>query len=114
MGTFDAPRPKRAKAWRSDRPLRNTVLSLETLAELTVLLAQSDPVPAQTLQGAFRAALTEAGALVDPLLAGVADPQARLRLESLQNSIDHSREIVRDDLAPRLGGASGFNAMDGD
>ncbi|HEY9038410.1 MAG TPA: imelysin family protein [Roseovarius sp.] len=114
LGTFDAPHPKRAEAWRSGRPLRNTVLSLEALADLAVILAQSDPVLAETLQGAFRAALTDVAALDDPLLAGVADPQARLRVESLQQSVGRIREIIQTDLAPRLGVASGFNAMDGD
>ncbi len=114
LGTFDAPHPKRAEAWRSGRPLRNVALSLEALADLATILAQHDPSLAQRLQDAFRVAMTDAAALDDPLLAGVADPQKRLRVESLQQSIGYIREIVRDDLGPRLGVAPGFNALDGD
>ncbi|MCQ0094174.1 imelysin family protein [Roseovarius sp. M141] len=114
LGTFDAPHPKRAEAWRSGRPLRNVVLSLETLADLAAILAQRDPALAATLQDAFQVALSDAAALDDPLFAGVADPNGRLRVESLQQSIGHIREVVRDDLGPELGVVSGFNAMDGD
>ncbi len=114
LGTFDAPHPKRAEAWRSGRPLRNVVLSLEALADLAGILAQGDAALAQNLHDAFQAALAQAAALDDPLFAGVADPRARLRVESLQQSIGQIREVVQDDLGPRLGVASGFNAMDGD
>ncbi len=114
LGTFDAPHPKRAEAWRSGRPLRNVVLSLEALADLADILARGDAALAQTLHDAFQAALVQAAQLDDPLFAGVADPQARLRVESLQQSIGQIREIVQNDLGPRLGVVSGFNAMDGD
>ena len=114
LGTFDAPRPARAEAWRSGRSLRNVVLSLMALADLGAILAQHDPALAETLQDDFQAALKDAGALDDPLLAGVADPLKRLRVESLQTSIGHVRDIVEADLGPSLGVASGFNAMDGD
>ncbi|PVA09730.1 peptidase M75 [Pelagivirga sediminicola] len=114
LGTFDAPRPKRAEAWRSGRSLRNVVLSLEALRDLGVLLAAPDAQMADALGTTFDVALGDAEALDDPVFAGVADPVGRLRVESLQQSIGHVREIVRDDLGPALGVASGFNAMDGD
>lgn len=114
LGTFDAPHPKRAEAWRSGRPLRNVVLSLEALGDLADILAQGDDALTQSLQGAFQAALAQARELDDPLFAGVADPQARLRVEALQQSIAKIRDVVQADLGPRLGVVSGFNAMDGD
>lgn len=114
LSTYDKPRPKRAEAWRSGRSLHNVTLSLRALADLGAILAQRDPAVAGELQDAFEFALKDAAALGDPVFAGVADPLKRLRVESLQTSISHVHEIVRDDLGPELGVASGFNAMDGD
>ena len=114
LGTFDKPRPKRAEAWRAGRSLRNVALSLASLDDLAGILSQRDPELQARLQGAFQIAIGDAETLDDPILAGVADPLKRLRVESLQQSIDQVREIVRDDLGPELGVAPGFNAMDGD
>ncbi|WP_138935406.1 imelysin family protein [Roseovarius arcticus] len=114
LGTFDKPRPKRAEAWRAGRSLRNIALSLASLDDLAGILAQRDTELQARLKDAFRIAIADAEALDDPILAGVADPLKRLRVESLQQSINQVREIVRDDLGPELGVAPGFNAMDGD
>ena len=114
LGTFDAPHPARAETWRAGRSLRNVVLSLESLADLGAILAQRDPAVAARLQDAFQAALNDARGLEDPVFAGVADPLARLRVESLQSAITRVRDIVQTDLGPELGVAAGFNAMDGD
>ncbi len=114
LGTFDKPRPKRAEAWRAGRSLRNITLSLTSLDDLSGILAQRDPELTARLQDAFQIAIADAESLDDPILEGVADPLKRLRVESLQQSIDHVREIVRDELGPELGVAPGFNAMDGD
>lgn len=114
LGTFDKPRPKRAEAWRAGRSLRNITLSLASLGDLADILAQRDPELHTRLQGAFQIAMTDAEALDDPILAGVANPLKRLRVESLQQSVELVRRIVRDDLGPELGVATGFNAMDGD
>ena len=114
LGTFDAPHPARAETWRAGRSLRNVVLSLESLADLAAILAQRDPAVADSLQGAFQVALDDAEGLEDPVFAGVSDPLARLRVESLQSAITRVRDIVQTDLGPELGVAAGFNAMDGD
>ncbi|WP_113912428.1 imelysin family protein [Roseovarius dicentrarchi] len=114
LGSFDAPHPKRAEAWRAGRPLRNVALSLEALGDLAAILAQGDPALAEAVQAGFASAVQDAAALDDPLFAGVADPQGRLRVESLQRAINNVRDIVQADLGPHLGVASGFNAMDGD
>jgi len=114
LGTFDQPRPKRAEAWQSGRSLRNVALSLASLGDLAAILAQGDPGLQTRLQDAFSTALAEAKTLDDPVFAGVAMPASRIRVEALQQSIDSVRDIVRDDLGPSLGVASGFNAMDGD
>ena len=53
-------------------------------------------------------------ALDDPIFAGVAFPQPRLKVEILQQSVDTIRTTVRNALGPTLGVAEGFNALDGD
>ena len=114
MGTFDRPRPNRAEAHRSGRSLRNVEASLTALRALALSLAQGSPDLTGDIAAAFDTALGEAAALNDPVFAGVADPQGRLRVEILQQKIDHIREIAATELGPLLGVAAGFNSLDGD
>ena len=110
LGTYGRPRPKRAEAWRSQRSLRHVQLSLEAIQELAALLSGHD----EHLSRLFDLAIERAQKLKDPDLSGVATPQTRFRIEALQQSIDDVHEHVAANLGPRLGVASGFNAMDGD
>lgn len=114
MGTFDKPRPNRAEARRSGRSLRNIQLSLEALNELALLLATDHPHVSDALQSDFDRAAHLANNLDDPVFAGVATPQGRLRVEILQQSIEAIRETAVTELGPLLGVAVGFNALDGD
>jgi len=114
LGTFDKPRPTRAEAWRSGRSARHVVLSLEALDELAVMLTEGAAALNDDLSAAFEKALTQVGTLNDPVFAGVAEPQSRLKVEVVQQSVDAIRHIVRDRLGPKLGVAAGFNALDGD
>lgn len=111
LGTFDRPRPTWAEAYRSDRPLRNVVLSLEALRELSRTLSD-DPIP--VTEAAFADVLDMAAGLDDPRLAGVEDPSERLKIEIVQQRVD----LLQDDVAGEIGGAlgltQGFNAQDGD
>ncbi|MBK1635462.1 imelysin family protein [Rhodovulum adriaticum] len=111
LGTFDRPRPNRAEARRAGRPLRNITLSLTALRDLAMHLANDD---APQTAAAFDRALETAAALDDPLLAGVADPQGRLRVEILQQHVRAARDAARAEIGPRLGVSAGFNALDGD
>lgn len=111
MGRFDAPRPQVAEARRSGRPLRNVILSLEALRDLALALADQ-PVP--ETEAAFATALQTARALDDPLLAGVADPSGRLRVEVLKNRIEETRAAAAQEIGTALGVSVGFNATDGD
>jgi len=52
--------------------------------------------------------------LDDPALAGVAEPQGRLRVEALQQSINDIRSLAAAQLGPTLGISAGFNSLDGD
>lgn len=110
MGRFERPRPKRAEARRSGRSLRHVVLSLEGTRDLVGYLSEGDV----QIDAAFAAAIARAGVLEDPVFAGVADIQGRLRVEVLQQSVEKIRQAIAEDLAARLGIAAGFNALDGD
>jgi predicted lipoprotein len=110
LGTFDRPRPELAEARASGRSLRNVVLSLQGLRDLAVTL---DPESLQTT-AAFDRALTLAANLGNPVFAGVADPQGRLKVEILQQAVRATRDAAIVEIAPSLGVTLGFNSADGD
>jgi predicted lipoprotein len=110
LGSFDKPRPELAEARASGRSLRNVMLSLQALRALAVTL---EPEVPKTL-AAFDHALALAGDLDDPVLARVADPQGRLKVEILQQAIRSTRETAIAEIAPALGVTLGFNSADGD
>ncbi|WP_171177110.1 imelysin family protein [Ruegeria sp. HKCCD8929] len=114
MGTFDRPRPNRAEARRSGRALRHVVLSLTALRDLAALLAADHPDVAAELDAGFAHALDRAEKLNDPTFAGVADPQGRFRVETLQQAINDIRDLTATRLGPTLDVAAGFNSLDGD
>ncbi|WP_435138887.1 imelysin family protein [Pseudopelagicola sp. nBUS_19] len=114
LGTFDRPRPTRSEARRSERSASHVMLSLAALQDLAARLAGDDENMATTLDASFDRAMSQLDDLDDPTFAGVADPQTRLKIEVLQQSIDTIRAVVRDELGPTLGVAAGFNSLDGD
>jgi predicted lipoprotein len=111
LGTFERPRPRRAEARRSGRAQQHVELSLIALNILSIHLGGGD---APRTYAAFEDALDRVRALDDPAFAGVAEPQARLRLESLQRSVRDIQEAAEDEIGARLGISAGFNALDGD
>lgn len=114
LGSFDRPRPNRAEARRSKRSLRHVELSLVALRDLAARLSAGHAEIALDLDASFARAIGKTRAIDDPTLAGVADPQARLRIEALQQSIHDIRAIAATRLGPTLGISAGFNALDGD
>lgn len=114
LGSFDRPRPRRAETYRSGRSLRNVVQVVTSLRELARLLAAGEPNLAKTLDAGFARSLEIAAELDDPVFAGVATPGGRLRVEILQQSIDHIHELALNELGAKLGVRAGFNALDGD
>ena len=110
MGSFDKPRPERAEAIASGRSLRNVALSLKGLRDLALALHPDAP---QT-RAAFDRALRLAADLDDPVLAGVADPQGRLKVEVLQQAVQSAQDAVLAEIGPALGVSTGFNSKDGD
>ena len=111
MGSFDAPKPQVAEARRAGRSLRNVVLSLEALRELARALSDQ-PIP--ETDAAFAQALETAEALDDPVLAGVANPTGRIRVEALQTQVAAIARAAAAEIAPALGVSVGFNSADGD
>lgn len=110
LGSFDKPRPERAEARAAGRSLRNVILSLTGLRDVAMALVPDAP---QT-RAAFDRALALAAGLDDPVFAGVADPQRRLKVEILQQAVQAARLAVETELGPALGVSAGFNAKDGD
>lgn len=110
LGTFDKPRPERAEARASGRSLRNVILSLRALQELSQDLVPVAPATA----AAFDDAIARAEALEDPVFAGVSDPQSRLEIEILAQRVDRIMARALEEVGPALGVDIGFNAADGD
>lgn len=110
LGTFERPFPDRAEAVASGRPVRNLLLSLQSLREMVESLTPDVP---QTM-AAFDHAIALVRDLDDPDLAGVANPQARLRVEIVQQAVAAVRDAALAELGPELDVGIGFNAADGD
>ncbi|MCV2894243.1 imelysin family protein [Lentibacter sp. XHP0401] len=114
LGTFERPRPQRAEARRSERSLRNVMISLEATRDLAVVLSGEDATLARDLESAFDEALALAESLDDPTFASVSAPQGHLKVEILQQSINLLRDKINATLGAHLGVSEGFNALDGD
>lgn len=109
LGTFDKPRPDLAEAHASARSIRNITLSLKALRDLALTLSPDTP---KTL-AAFDHAIALATDL-DPDIDRIADPQAWLKLEILQQAVRTTRDTAIAELGPALGVELGFNSQDGD
>lgn len=110
LGSFDKPFPMRAEARASGRSLRNVQLSLAALRALAAALAPDIPKTLATFGRAERLAAS----VNDPTFAGVSDPQARVKIEILQQAIRATRDAAIAEPAPALGVDLGFNSADGD
>lgn len=111
MGSFDRPRPALAEARRSERSLRNVHLAAEAAHGLATVLADW---PTPEIEATFQDVLEAAARIQDPAFQDVADPQARLRLEVLQQAVMGLREAVELEIGASYGIEPGFNSQDGD
>lgn len=116
LGSFDRARPTRAEAWRSGRPLRNIVLSVESLRDFASIafwpeLAAEDR---DRLEQGFARVLEIAARLPEPIEVAVTTPQGRFRVEALQSALRDLRDGAAASIGPALGVGTGFNALDGD
>lgn len=115
LGTFEEAYPTRAEAWRSGRALRNIEVSAASAGDLgRRLAALAGPEVVAKIGSQLGRIDSVVRGIDDPTLAGVAMPQGRIRIEGLQTEIDALRVTLGNDLAPALGIAAGFNALDGD
>ena len=90
------------------------MLSLHSLQDLALRLAADETDLSQKLNRQFSTAMEKLNALNDPVFQGVSEPQSRLKIEVVQQSVGIIRTTVQTDLGPTLGVAAGFNALDGD
>lgn len=113
LGTFDTPRPKQAESRLAGRSVANLLGALDGHEALALGLAPDDRTR-ETLATSFANARAELEALDDPILAGVADPMGRFRVESVQSSLMQLEREIEATLGPALGVSMGLNSMDGD
>lgn len=116
LGSFDAPRPRRAEAWRSGRSMRNARLALAALESYwrAVLAHEAPPQTRARIDAAFAAARAQAERAPDAIDVAVAAPQTRLAVEAVLTRVRALHGLTRADLAPALGVTLGFNSLDGD
>ena len=105
------PRPTRAEAWRTGRPLANAVQSAEVAAALAEALAGAALPQTQAAMARVRGS---AGRIGDPALQDIRDPSARLAVESLQQDIRRLRDAIVAEVGTPMGLSPGFNSQDGD
>lgn len=111
LGSFDKPRPDLAEARASGRSLRNIRLQLQALRDLSDSLA---PTAGRTQAAVDHALALASSPRLDPALADIADPQARLRVEVLQQAVRAARDAALAEVGQALAVSVGFNAADGD
>ena len=116
-------RPVLAESRLSGRSQRNIVVTLEALQALYIgegsaglgdLTAVADPKLDRLMRKAFRLTLATAQSIEGPVEKAAADPARRPPVKKLAKQMQALKQIVRDRLAPALGLAVGFNALDGD
>ena len=116
-------RPVLAESRLSGRSQRNIVATLEALqalylgegsAGLGELTAVANPKLDRLMRKAFRLTLETARSIEGPVEQAAADPALRPPVQKFAKQVQALKQIVRDRLAPALGLAVGFNALDGD
>ncbi len=121
--TAQSARPRSAESRLSGRSLGNVIDNLGALqalyhgeggAGLGGLTRAADSKLDRLLRRAFRLTLATARSIDRPLEKAAIDPSLRPKAEKLALQVRALKQIVRDRLAPALGLAVGFNALDGD
>ena len=116
-------RPVLAESRLSGRSRRNIVVTMEALQALYIgegsaglgdLTAVADPRLDRLMRKAFRLTLATVASIEGPVEQAAADPARRPPVKKLAKQIQALKQIVRERLAPALGLAVGFNALDGD
>ncbi|PIE14881.1 MAG: signal peptidase [Rhodobacterales bacterium] len=111
LGKFERPKPRRAEAWRSNRSMRNIVVSLEALQEMTLMLADGQAWETVEL---FDSLLTYAKSLDDDIFQHLDENGANFKVQSLREMVANVHEAINAEVGAHLGVVAGFNALDGD
>lgn len=124
LGTdLAAARGERARAWRGDLSLPLIGAALDTVERVytvpggfaTSILASAELSAFDAvLRGRMKDARQDIAAIQVPLHLAVSDPVERPKVERLLDDVRAVRRLLVERLAPALGLASGFNALDGD
>lgn len=118
-----AARGQRARAWRSGLSLDLIDAALGTVERVyaapgglraMVMLRPELAAFDAVVSGRLRAAREAMTGITVPLHLAVADPEHRPQVEALLEKVRAVRRLMVERLAPALGFASGFNALDGD
>lgn len=121
--SIEAARGQRARAWRSGLSLALIDAALATVEEahngaggfVAQVAANAELAPfARTVAARLAAARAAVAAIPAPLHLAVADPALRPKVEALLEEVRAVRRLAVERLAPALGVAAGFNALDGD
>lgn len=116
LGTLGNSRPRLAEAWRSGRSLRHIEQVVDT-AEQTTRVAFAPDLTEEDQTRIAEAVATVKTALIRVREVGTL-PEAivshPLRVEVLQQSVEHLTDTLRETIGPGLGIAQGFNSVDGD
>jgi len=111
LGTFERPRPRRAEARLSGRSVRNVTLTVTAVLQDARALAGTD-LPQVEAAGAR--VLATLARLDDPAFQDVTDPQARLRIEIVQQALRGLHDALEIEIGTTMGLTPGFNSLDGD
>ncbi|KAB7615191.1 imelysin family protein [Amylibacter sp. SFDW26] len=111
LGTFERARPKRAEAWRSDRPLRNIEIALSAVNKLVIALTENE---APITQEELATALKFISSMQDDNFQSISENSVRFEVESLLQMVKNIKEAATEELSLHLGVTTGFNALDGD
>lgn len=111
LGSFEKPRPKRAEARRSQRSLRNIIVSLQALQEMTEVLADGQALETMEL---FGATIRYAKGLDPQVFETLNETSAKFKLGSLRELVVSVHEAAAAEIGTHLGVGAGFNALDGD
>ena len=111
LGKFEHPKPRRAEARRSMRSMRNIVVSLQALEEMTLILADGEAWETVEL---FASLIQYAKALDDDVFEHLDTHAANFQIQSLQEMVAGVHEAINAEVGSHLGVVAGFNALDGD
>ncbi len=115
LNKLEHRRPKRAEAWRSNRSLRNIVISLKSLQEMAGILAgnQAGNQAWKTLES-FKETIIYAKTLEDDVFSRIKEDSASFQIEYFLLLVDQTYDITNTELGAQMGVVAGFNALDGD